>query len=106
MATQDKTDALAKGTLMPRWDICWTTRQTADVANGRNQELELTLKDGKFAGAMHLKEAGGRAIRPIWGRRESKDEGFAFRLARKGDFWGEEISASASDRFPFAVALH
>jgi hypothetical protein len=115
---KDETDALAKGALMSsvaerlvRFHLLDNTRGEPPMwRTDEIKKLDLTLKDGKFAGRVHLEtKSGDRGYQAdFWGVIESKDGKVSrFDLLAKGDFWGEGnfTRGAPKGRFPFAVAF-
>ncbi len=115
---KDETDALAKGNLMQsvaerlvRYHLVDNTRGEPPMWRvDEIKKLELTLKDGKFVGSVHLetKNADRGYHADFWGIVESKDgKATRFDLLAKGEFWGEGsfTRGAPKGRFPFAAAF-
>jgi len=116
--TKSEADALATGTLpasvkdrLVRYHLIDNTRGEPPMwRTDEVKKLELTLKDGKISGTIHVEtKSGDRGfIADLLGTVEMKD-GKVLRLdlLAKGDFWGEgNFSRGApKGRFPFAVAF-
>jgi hypothetical protein len=115
---KDETEAIAKGTLpasvadrLTRYHLIDNTR--GEPPMWRSDEVkksELTLKDGKLTGRVHLEtKSGDRGYQAdFWGVVETKDGKVSrFDLLAKGDFWGEGsfTRGAPKGRFPFAVAF-
>jgi hypothetical protein len=115
---KDEADALAKGTLpasvtdrLARYHLIDNTRGEPPMwRSDEVKKLDLTLKDGKLSGTIHVEtKSGDRGYQAnLFGTLESKD-GKVIRLdlLAKGDFWGEGTFSRGAPkgRFPFAVAF-
>jgi hypothetical protein len=115
---KDEADALAKGTLpasvkdrLVRYHLIDNTRGEPPMwRTDEVKKLELTLKDGKLSGTIHVEtKSGDRGYQAtLLGTLESKDgKVVRFDLLAKGDFWGEGTFSRGAPkgRFPFAVAF-
>lgn len=115
---KDEAESLAKGTLpesvvprLVRYHLLDNTRGEPPMWRvDEVKKVELTLKDGKLTGKVHLEtKAGDRGYQAdLLGVVELRDGKVArFDLLAKGDFWGEGTftRGAPKGRFPFAVAF-
>lgn len=115
---KDETEALARGDLpdsvkrrLVRYHLIDNTRGEPPMWSDADiKKLELTLKDGRLAGSVHLEtRSGERGYQAdILGYVETKDGKVTrFDLLARGDFWGHGTytRGAPKGRFPVAVAF-
>jgi hypothetical protein len=115
---KDETEALVKGSMpesvkvrLARYHLIDNTRGEAPMWRADEiKELELTLKDGRLAGSVHLEtKTGERGYRSQFlGVVEAKDGKVTrFDTVARGLFWGEGAFSRGAPKgkFPFAVAF-
>lgn len=115
---KDEAEALAKGTLLKsvaerlvRYHLLDNTRGEPPMWRvDEIKKLDMTLKDGRLTGAVHLEtKAGDRGYQAdFWGIVDTKDGQVArLDVLAKGQFWGEGsfTRGAPKGRFPFAVAF-
>lgn len=115
---KDEAEAIAKGTLpdsvkdrLVRYHLIDNTRGEPPMwRTDEVKKIDLTLKDGKLAGSIHVEtKSGDRGYQAqLIGTVEAKDGKITrFDLLAKGDFWGDGsfTRGAPKGRFPFAVAF-
>jgi len=115
---KDEAEALARGTLpdsvkvrLVRYHLIDNTRGEPPMwGEAEVKKLELTLRDGKLTGTVHLEtKSGDRGYKAdLLGFLEAKDGKVTrFDLLARGEFWGEGTftRGAPKGKFPFAVAF-
>jgi hypothetical protein len=115
---KDEADAIARGELpasvkmrLARFHLIDNTRgEPPTWRRDEVRKLDLTLKDGKLSGVVHLEtKSGNRGYRArLFGVVEVNDGKVTrFDVVARGEYWGEgTFTRNAPDgRFPFAVAF-
>lgn len=115
---KDEVEALVKGQLLPsakerlvRYHLIDNTRGEPPMwSSAEIKKLELTLKDGRLTGSVHLETKSGERgySANLLGFVNVKDGRVTrFDLLAKGEFWGEGTFTRGAPRgrFPLAVAF-
>ena len=115
---KDEAEALAKGRLLDsvkerlvRYHLIDNTRGEPPMWSAAEiKKLELTLRDGRLTGTVHLEtKSGDRGYQADFlGFLEAKDGSVTrFDLLAKGEFWGEGnfTKGAPKGRFPLAIAF-
>lgn len=115
---QDEAEALAKGVLpesvkqrLVRYHLIDNTRGEPPMWGAAEvKKLDVTLKDGRLTGTVHLEtKAGDRGYQAdLLGVLDTKDGKVTrFDLLAKGEFWGEGsfTRGAPKGRFPLAIAF-